>query len=99
MDTNSKQTTIIKHFRDAQEDEESALNGEEMSNVKKFNEFERDGASKRCDVLKKALQWKRRNPVKTVLISATCALFALGITGFAIMHETLGIRIYIFPLE
>ena len=97
MDTNSKQSTIIRNLYTAQEDEECALNGEEISKVKKYDEFERDGVSKgfasSCGFLKKVFEWKRRNPVKAVLIVATCALFVLGITGFAIMHETLGIRI------
>ena len=94
MDTKSKQSTIINNLPDTQENEESALNGEEIPNVKKVDEFVLDGGSKRscCCVLKKALQWKHQNPVKAVLIIASCTLFVFGITGFVIMHEVLGIK-------
>jgi len=94
MDTKTNRTTIIKHWDNAHEDEQSALTGVETSNVIKHNEVENDGNSKnfksRSGILKNALLWKTRNPAKTVLISAACALFLLGITSFVIMHEILG---------
>ena len=87
MDTKSREMTIIKNLGDDIEDEASALTGVEVPNSTKYNEVEH------CGVLKTLLQWQKRNPLKTILICITCVSLLLGITGFVIMHEVLGIKI------
>lgn len=43
-----------------------------------------------CGISKSILVWKTKNPVKAVLLIATCGLFVFGIIGFIIMNEMLG---------
>ena len=102
MDSKTKHSRIIKKYGDSHGDEENALTGVQIPIELTQREVGNKCASKklprsRCSPVKRALEWRGRNPVKSVLIIATCILFIVGITGFTIMYEMLGMFYHFLP--